>query len=361
MGSASAPGAHVVPPSGAGHAASLKPGVWENITPPQVSLPYVTFQNYGVGAFVIDPQRTSTIFLGTSAQGIYKTTDSGATWGLINTGKNGPQLTAGRQWTMTIDPVDPQVLYTNAGYGPGGVWKSANGGIDWVQTLSPDMLQVFIFQGFVESITMDPTDHLHLIASPHFTCESTYDTAHGIATNCMLETKDGGFTWAVLQGTPDSLHSSSQIMLDHDNWLWAQEAGNLFRTSDAGVTWTKLVTTGAVGVAPSLYHASNGTYYMPSFSGILESRDTINWRLLANTPRSETITGDGTNLYVSRSDLMTNAPYQPYTAAPETDPTHWQTYPSPSMNQGGAIAYDPNHHILYSTNQNAGFWRVVTH
>jgi hypothetical protein len=363
-GSAVAPGGnHPVRgcPSGAGAV-----GVWENITPPDVSLdpkfngtPGTHYANFGTNAFVIDPTDSTKVYLGTSGQGIYKSSDCGATWTHIDTGANGAMIDQGRNWTMVIDPVEPNVIYTNAGYGPGGVWKSINGGVDWVQSFPPDLLGVFIFDGFVETITMDPTDRHHLIASPHFTCEGSYAVANHIDKNCMMETTDGGATWRVLQGTPDSLHSSSQVMLDRRTWLWAQEAGALYRTDDGGASWTQLMT-GTGGVAPSLYRAADGTAYMPTFWGVVKSKDAVNWTVIPNTPRSEYIAGDGTNLYISRGDFMPDAPYHPCSIAKESDPATWTDFGGQLMAAGGKLQYDPEHHILYSSNSNAGFWRVVT-
>ncbi|HEV8244503.1 MAG TPA: hypothetical protein VGP93_01915, partial [Polyangiaceae bacterium] len=151
-------------------------GTWDDITPPGVSLDpnFVTpaSTNYGMGSFVLDPQTSGTVYVGTSAQGIYKTTNCGADWVHINTGRNGTTLDSGRQWTMQIDPVDPQVIYTNTGYGMSGVWKSTDGGVDWDQILPDDVASDFIYNGFVARISMDPTNHLHLLVTPHFTCQN---------------------------------------------------------------------------------------------------------------------------------------------------------------------------------------------
>ena len=90
-------------------------GVWENITPPVTMLPGAAPCPYG-GAFVENPRDPTMLYVGSCNQGIWKTTDCGADWVHINTGKNGGALDSGRQWTFVIDPVDPNVLYTNSGY-----------------------------------------------------------------------------------------------------------------------------------------------------------------------------------------------------------------------------------------------------
>ena len=98
---------------------SLGPaGASKEITPPQVSLDRAfetpAGQDYGAHSFMIDPRNTANVYLGTSAQGIYRA-DCGATWKKVNTGLNGDVIDGGRRWTFLIDPGDPDVMYTNTG------------------------------------------------------------------------------------------------------------------------------------------------------------------------------------------------------------------------------------------------------
>jgi len=333
-------------------------GTWEQITPPQVSLDR-NFQtpagtNFGIGVFVIDPQNTATVYLGTSSQGLYKTTDCGTTWVHINTGKNGKMLDDGRQWTMKIDPVDPNVIFTVAGYGPNGVWKSTNGGVDWEQAFPADIMQVFIYGGFTARVAMDPTDHLHVLAAPHFSCQN------GHSNSCILESKDSGKTWAVVENAPDSGEGSGLSMLDSKIWFW-MTGGGIWRTDNAGQAWTKVYGGSA---SDGFYAAKDGSLYVGSDPKLLRSTDNgITWTAISTASSSTSITGDGTTVFSSRSVCTGSSAqgYQPYSSALESSPTVWTALKSPPMFQGGRqIAYDADHHILYSENCNEGFWRVVT-
>jgi hypothetical protein len=110
------PDASAVPAIDAGACDRLAPsGTWENITPPVAMLHDIAPCPYG-GEFVMNPLDPSMLYVGTCNEGIWKTTDCGSTWVHVNTGTNGEALDTGRQWTFLIDPVHPEVLYTNSGY-----------------------------------------------------------------------------------------------------------------------------------------------------------------------------------------------------------------------------------------------------
>src|SRR5437588_1544394 len=82
-----------------------------------------------VRALAIDPQRPSTIFVGTREHGIFKSTDGGGKWQAMNSGLNNLWIDA-----LAIDPRTPNTIYAGVGpvsaY-PGGVFKSTNGGESW--------------------------------------------------------------------------------------------------------------------------------------------------------------------------------------------------------------------------------------
>ncbi len=54
-------------------------GQWKNVTPPDAV-------DGGTSAIAVRPDYPSTIYAGTKNQGIYRSVDCGATWGLVSTG-----------------------------------------------------------------------------------------------------------------------------------------------------------------------------------------------------------------------------------------------------------------------------------
>jgi hypothetical protein len=328
-------------------------GTWEDVTPPGVSLdsnfntPAGT--NYGANAIIVDPTDTATVYLGTSSQGIYKTTDCGSTWVHINTGTNGDQLDKGRQWTMVIDPKNPQIIYANAGYGPNGVFKSSNGGVDWDQVLPTSVSQFAPFGGFVGKITMDPTNNQHILVSFHGPCTGMY-----AATGCLAESTDSGATWQVRSSGSGWIEGAGQTMVDGKVWFFGASTG-IWRTDNAGMSWTQVFNGAATD---KFYQASDGTQYVAGSSGVVQSHDGITWTPMPNS-KSSSITGDGTTMFASYGPCFNDTmKFEPYVSSPEVNPT-WAPLASPEMLQGGAfMAYDSDHQLLYSSNCVGGLWRA---
>jgi hypothetical protein len=340
-------------------------GVWEEITPPVMPIEGNAPCPYG-GAFVMDPEDPTTLYVGSCNQGIWKSSDCGASWLHINTGSNGATLDAGRQWTFSIDPTDSNVLYTNSGYGSmsNGAFKSTDGGVNW-QVLwpppdQPELAKVVAYN-FVAQVMMDPQDHQHLLITFHATCAAPHAEA------CFGESTDAGATWKLIDGQADWVGGEGQAVYFLDNsstWLWGSQSNGLWRTENAGATWNPVTDKMAQGHgAGQLYRASDGTFYLPVLNGILRSPDGITWTLVPDSGNIMMgMTGNGKTMWASRgfpwdpSDKL----YLPFWSSPESDGQTWTQVDSPMLSNGGALRYDPDHHVLYSSNLGAGFWRVVT-
>jgi photosystem II stability/assembly factor-like uncharacterized protein len=89
---------------------------------------------FSVTALAIDPKTTTTIYAVTPSLvtgGIYKSTNGGAGWKSINSGL---PLQGGGNWvvSLVIDPETPTTLYAGtSGPTADGVYKSTNGGASW--------------------------------------------------------------------------------------------------------------------------------------------------------------------------------------------------------------------------------------
>ncbi len=248
-----------------------------------------------------------------------------------------------------------EVLYTVAGYGQGGIYKSTNGGVDWTQILTQNILEVTGasscastnnvqpcggFGAFMEKITIDPTDNRHLLAGFHADCTGT--PLPGIAPDssggwgCLAESVDAGMTWTLTtSATPWSgLDGPGQMMVNAKTWFYGTNGSQgLWRTTTGGVSvgghraWTQVFSGSVNG---SVYIAKNGTYYSGGNSVIWSSDLGVTWTAIPSSPNCTSINGS-----------------TPMSKAVEESPAAY-------------LDYDAAHHLLYSSNLDGGFWRYVT-
>jgi photosystem II stability/assembly factor-like uncharacterized protein len=331
-------------------------GVWENITPPSITLqpPYT-----GALLAIVNPQTSGTVYATTSKNGVFKSTDCGATWVKANTGRNAQQLDSGAIWSAVIDPVTPETLYALTGYGPAGLWKTTNGGADWDPILPYGSATGM--PGFVARVSIDPTNPLHLIVNFHDNCTG------GHAPVCFGETKDGGISWQVLDFPPSLKNSwgegTAVMMLNAHTWLF--EDWELFYTSDAGANWKNVTPNNGAAADVAYFRTPNGTHYLGAASGMLSSPDGATWSQIPNSGNAiDAVIGDGVRLFAVEG-------FQPPTGskfvwtAPYADPTHWSLLATPGLPAqlsagSNGVAYDSDHHVLYTAVQSAGLWRMVT-
>ncbi len=346
-------------------------GVWENIAPTQAE----SGQALGVvnaQGLALDPFNVGTVWMGassvypTSAGGLYKSTDCGASWTHMNTGMNGDLIDKAAIWSMAIDPVTEGTVYVVGAYGPGNLWKSTNGGVDFTALLPDDgPFSKAVGSNFVASVTMDPDDHLHLVIAPHGNCMAPYDPI------CNAESKDGGATWRMVKVPGDGWgEATGPYLLNATSWLSTLDG--LWLTTDNGATWKDVkpadvhYVTGGEYTNKPLRKSALGNYYLPTQqdNGLITSTDGMTWTHINNSPNGSyeiAFAMGGGKLYEGDADA------HGYMVADETAPDMWTALPTPTdaqyMGQGWgpyALEYDEDHHILYSTNFQGGFWRMVT-
>lgn len=336
-------------------AANAPFGTWEDITPPGANL---SEPEFGINNFVVNPQDSAIITVGTSKQGIWRSTDCGAHWEHINTGRNGAILDSGRQWSMVIDPQEPNTIYTVSGHGAansGGLWKTTNGGRDWDQILSKEVMSAFE-SGAVSYVVMDPTRSQHLLVAPHFACVGS----HG--PTCLAESSDGGKTWTVRDGTPSAGEGFGLVMESQDTWYWMKGFGGMYRTTNAGGSWS-LVGQEQGYSYNAFYKAPDGARYVPAAFSIITSKDGVKWNNLANSPGAQMLTGTATTIWASAGSCVGpfDKPIEPISYASVTNPTSWTTLAGPKLSYGAQqISYDPDHKLLYVSACRSGLWRIHT-
>jgi hypothetical protein len=345
------------PPVMAGNCNALKPvGTWEQI------------HDDWTYALVADPFDPATLYMGINGKGLLKSMDCGGSWTHINTGENGDQLDKGGIVSVSLDPKQKGVIYIAPIYGAGGLWKSMNGGVDWQQLFPAGSEgQSIVSSGMqIDSVSMDPTNHNHIVIGTHADCTGDY------APTCEAETLDAGATWRFFRTPPGTVDKTANWEEGGGPWVinattWVYGALHLWLTTNNGADWKQLdpdpaayfSLNGGEVETHSIPHGSDGSYYLTTGQGIIRSTDEgLSWSLIPNSGGQSVgfVIGDG-KMYTSNEWSAT------YNVADETNPMVWTSFPPADglpKDQGAPyLEYDSVHHILYSSNFQGGAWRVV--
>lgn len=146
----------------------------------------------------------------------------------------GPGNIGGRTRSLVIDPNDPTILY--AGGVTGGIWKSTDEGASWrvIDDTLPNLA--------IGCITMDPTDSSILYAG---TGEGTFPSSSEYTGRGIYKSTDAGETWSVLPGTVSGVPPGAfayvnkiRISPNDSNRLYAATRSGVWVSTDAGGTWS---------------------------------------------------------------------------------------------------------------------------
>lgn len=204
------------------------PGVWEDVTSPE--MPAELFSDgFGVGNIRVDPARPSDLYVGGYGS-IWKSTDYGKAWSRIQSQPNPPSLALGH--VLAVGGTTPATLWMANVIGDQKVFKSTDGGLTF--TLTGTLPETYDSSFY--SIIVDPRDATHLITGFH-------------EADKLAESTDGGETWKFVSGSgwPAGGISWFPFFVDTGSaattrrtWLAiAQNGGSAVMTSDGGATWTR--------------------------------------------------------------------------------------------------------------------------
>jgi hypothetical protein len=343
-------------------------GTWENVTPKGLDMTPSAFNgdNYGVQDVVVDPVRPSDVYTFVCHQGVWKSTDYGATWNKINTGNNGSEIDKGKPWGSGIDsnrcrdPKTPPTLYTLNGNGQRGFWQSTDGGVSWVRTELPPEQGLNDAQD-AYSIAVDPYDGRHILMGFH--------EAVG-----MLESNDGGKSWVVHKPGDDGISvyfyflDTGAAATTRATWLSVGQSGAMWRTTDSGSTWKKVEALQHGHGCSQLFQGGPNLLYAPGVngsqgSGIYRSIDLgLTWNKVSDGSPNNLV-GTAKNLYAADGWANNGGVDPNLQTATRTPGTTWTKVQAPAgMTNGGkgtAVTYDGKHYVVIGGNWNAGIWRYI--
>ena len=226
-------------------------GVWKSTNSGQSFTPIFDQQtSQAIGSLAVAPSDPKTVWAGTGeacairdsdmqGDGIYKSTDAGATWqnmGLVHGGRIGRIL---------IHPRNPDVVYACVAgrlTGPQkdrGVFRTRDGGKNWEQVLAVNE------NTGCSGLSMDPNNPDFLVAGTWETVMHTWAMFSGGPGSGVFTTHDGGNTWKrATSGMPKSPVGKIDVRIAPSNpkrvyaLIQTADQGSLWRSDDSGENWT---------------------------------------------------------------------------------------------------------------------------
>lgn len=148
--------------------------------------------------------------------------------------QRGPGNVGGRTRTVLVDPDDKTYKTWYAGSASGGIWKTTDGGLNWVD-LSPDFPNLS-----TSAIVMAESDHNIIYAG---TGEG-YGGVGMVTGNGIFKSTDRGKTWIQLSSTVsnDDFLYVNVILVDpsSENILIAGTNTGIYKSTDGGESWNEV-------------------------------------------------------------------------------------------------------------------------
>lgn len=150
----------------------------------------------------------------------------------------GPGNIGGRTRAIVINPNDPNIVYA-AGVS-GGIWKSTDAGNSW------NVLDDLLLNLSVSTLALDPTNPDVIYAGTGEGFFGSRTAARGLG---IFKSTDAGATWTLLPGTvspavpSESFHYVQKIRIspNNSNHLYAATRFGVWKSTDSGTSWTPIL------------------------------------------------------------------------------------------------------------------------
>ncbi len=258
-------------------------GVWKTVNAGTTWTPIFDGEvSYSIGAIALDPNRPSTIWVGTGensdgrhvgyGDGLYRSRDAGASW--QNVGLEGSDHIS----KILVHPEDGDTVFVAAkgplwsGGGDRGLYRTTDGGETWDLVLAGENE----FTGATD-VVMDPENPDVLYAAMHQRLRTVAAYVAGGPGSGIWKSTDGGDTWReVTQGLPGKEMGRIGLAVEPQDpsIVYAtvevtREEGGFYRSTDRGESWEKRNDYISGGTGPHYYqeifaspHAMGRVYQM---------------------------------------------------------------------------------------------------
>ena len=237
--------------------AATNGGVWKTNDAGRTWNPIFDDQNTGsVGAVEVAPSNPNILYVGSgeglqrpdlsTGNGMYRSNDAGRTWAHLGL-RDGQQIPR-----IAIDPTNPERLFVAVlghPYGPNaerGIYRSVNGGQSFERVLFKDE------NTGGADVVLSPTEPNTVYAVLWEARQGPWENAAWSGANSgLFKSTDGGATWTQLAGglptTADGLgRLGIGISPSNPRRMYvtatAGAKSGLYRSDDAGATWTRTTT-----------------------------------------------------------------------------------------------------------------------
>ena len=240
-------------------------GVWQSTDGTTTWKPVFDKQDVGsIGAVAISPRDPKDVWVGTGegnprndvsyGDGIYRTTDAAKTWKHLGLAKTYAIA------KLSLDPRDARVAVAAALGSPfadstdRGVYRTADGGATWQQTLFLGP------QTGAADLTRSATDPNLMFAAMWQFHRSSWHLTSGGPLDGLFRSKDGGATWARVagRGFPTGLTGRIGVAIAPSDpkrvyAIVESNAGLVWRSDDGGTSWRPISNNTLVDERPFYY------------------------------------------------------------------------------------------------------------
>ncbi|HWG37021.1 MAG TPA: hypothetical protein VN690_04820 [Terriglobales bacterium] len=201
-----------------------------------------------IGTLALAPSDPNTVWVGTGepwvirasdveGDGVYKSSDGGATWGHMGLEDSG------RIARIVVHPTNPNIVFVCSeghlsGEGQKGVYRSDDGGANWKRVLYVDP------KTSCSGLALDPQHPDTMLAGMWTVEEHTWAELSGGNGSGVYASHDGGASWTRLtQGLPHAPVGKVEVAIAPSNGqrmyalMQTADQGSLWRSDDAGASW----------------------------------------------------------------------------------------------------------------------------